>query len=146
MPGKFIAQDPVFTPLDAEFLASLGFITLKDPEGFLAITPTTLVFSIAGYLNMDWVISQGAWPAALICGDVEAFMESVEESRRREKRGVKILCPTKREQEEILGMLGGCEVVGLVWEGESLEGWEGIGRQRVYWRRKGGEELNNASL
>ncbi|KFY82303.1 hypothetical protein V500_10641 [Pseudogymnoascus sp. VKM F-4518 (FW-2643)] len=48
MAGKFIAQDPVFTHLDTEFLASLGFITLPDPGGFLAITPTTLVFSIAG--------------------------------------------------------------------------------------------------
>lgn len=138
-PGKFIAQDPLFTPLDAEFLTSLGFLVLPDPEGFLAITPTTLVFSIAGYLAMDWVISQGPWPAALICGDVEAFMRSVEESKRTEKRGIKIVCPTKVEQGEILGMLGGCEVVSLVGEG-GVEGWEGIERQRVYWRRKGGEK------
>lgn len=89
---------------------------------------------------MDWVMSRGPRPAALVCGDVEAFMEGVEEERRAEKRrGVRISCPTREERGEILGMLGGCEVVGLVGEGdgEGLEGWEGIGRQRIYWRWKG---------
>ncbi|OBT83764.1 hypothetical protein VE02_07190 [Pseudogymnoascus sp. 03VT05] len=142
MPGKFIAQDPVFTPLDAEFLASLGFLVKSDPEGFLSITPTTLVFSIAGYLEMDWVISQGPWPAALICSDVEAFINRLLEDRVRE--GIKLVVPTRRERGEILGMLGGCDVVGLVGDDYDddggLEGWEGVGRQRVYWRRKGGEE------
>ncbi|KFY37727.1 hypothetical protein V495_06986, partial [Pseudogymnoascus sp. VKM F-4514 (FW-929)] len=79
--GKFIAQDPVFTPLDAQFLASLGFVVVDDPEGFLAITPTTLVYSIAGYLDMDWVISQRPWPAALICGDTEAFIGRLVEAK-----------------------------------------------------------------
>ncbi|OBT79387.1 hypothetical protein VF21_01992 [Pseudogymnoascus sp. 05NY08] len=140
-PGKFIAQDPIFTPLDAEFLSSLGFAVKSDPEGFLAITENTLVYSIAGYLEMDWVISQGPWPAALICSDVEAFINRLVEDRVRE--GIKLVVPTRRERGEILGMLGGCDVVGLVGDDDDgddggLEGWEGIGRQRVYWRTKGG--------
>lgn len=144
MPGKFVAQDPIFTPLDAEFLSSLGFTVLSDPEGFLAITENTLVYSIAGYLEMEWVISQGPWTAALIWGDTEEFMNSLLEEKVRE--GIKLVVPTERERGEILGMLGGCDVVGLLGEEEEgleglegLEGWEGIGRQRVYWRRKGGE-------
>ncbi|OBT47983.1 hypothetical protein VE00_01682 [Pseudogymnoascus sp. WSF 3629] len=137
-PGKFVAQDPIFTPLDAEFLSSLGFTVLSDPEGFLEITENTLVYSIAGYLEMEWVISQGPWPAALIWGDTEEFMNSLLEEKVRE--GIKLVVPTERERGEILGMLGGCDVVGLVGE-EGLEGWDGIGRQRVYWRRKRGREV-----
>jgi hypothetical protein len=111
---------------------------LSDPEGFLAITENTLVYSIAGYLEMEWVISQGPWPAALIWGDTEEFMNSLLEEKVRE--GIKLVVPTERERGEILGMLGGCDVVGLVGE-EGLEGWDGIGRQRVYWRRKRGREV-----
>lgn len=105
MPGNFVAQEPAFTPLDAEFLTSLGFIVKADPEGFLAITTSTLVFSIGGYLDMDWVISRGPWPAALICGDVEEFMRGNEEYARTAEEFV--VCLTKTEQEEIAEMLGG---------------------------------------
>ncbi|OBT93320.1 hypothetical protein VE01_08419 [Pseudogymnoascus verrucosus] len=137
-PGKFVAQDPIFTPLDAEFLSSLGFVVKSDPDGFLAITENTLVFSIAGYLEMEWVISRGPWPAAMVWGDTEAFMNRLLEEKVREGR--RLVVPTRRERGEIMGMLGGCDVVELVGEGEdALEAWDGIGRQRVYWRRREGE-------
>lgn len=134
MPGKFVAQDPSFTPLDAEFLATLGFTVVSDPEGFLAITTNTLVYSIAGYLDMDWVISYGPWPAALVCGDTEAFMRRVEEDAKTSNQN--LVYPTKKEQGEILAMLSGCEIRSLVGEGENVEGWDSIDRQRIYWRRK----------
>lgn len=136
MPGKFVAQDPAFTPLDAEFLASLGFIVMDDPGGFLAITNSTLVFSIGGYLDTYWVISQGPLPAALICGDIEEFMKRVEESARTSSENV--ACPTKAEQEEILQMLSGCDISSLVPNGDSLAGWDwdSISHQRCYWRKK----------
>lgn len=122
-------------PLDASFLASLGFTVVNDPEGFLAIANNTLVYSIAGYLDMDWVISQGPWPAALICGDTAEFMRRVEEDA---KTTPTLVYPTKKEQEEILAMLAGCDVESLVREGENVPGWDSIDRQRIYWRRKGG--------
>ncbi|KFY32321.1 hypothetical protein V494_07874, partial [Pseudogymnoascus sp. VKM F-4513 (FW-928)] len=146
-PGKFTAQDPAFTPLDATFLSTLGITVKADPEGFLAITENTLVYSIAGYLDMDWVISQGPWPAAMVCGDVEGFIRGNEESAREARRAMargegktRISCPTRREVEEILEMLGGCDLVDLVGkEGSALAGWDAIGHQKVYWRRKVGE-------
>ena len=134
MPGKFVAQDPAFTPLDAEFLTSLGFIVMDDPGGFLAITNSTLVFSIGGYLDMYWVISQEPLPAALICDDIEEFMRRVEESARTSSENVS--CPTKAEQEEILQMLSDCDISSLVPNGDSLAGWDRISHQRCYWRKK----------
>ncbi|KFY21425.1 hypothetical protein V491_02992, partial [Pseudogymnoascus sp. VKM F-3775] len=82
MSQKPVAQDPSFTPLDAEFLSSLGFAVVDDPEGFLAITENTLVYSIGGYLDMEWVISQGPWPGALICADTEAFIKRLLEDKK----------------------------------------------------------------
>ena len=64
-------QGPAFTPLNIEFLISLGFIVMDDLERFLAISNNILVFSIVRYLDMDWVISKGPWPAAFIYGDIE---------------------------------------------------------------------------
>jgi len=133
MPSKFVMQDPAFTPLDAEFLTSLGFKVMDDPEGFLAITKNTLVFSIAGYLDMDWVISQGPWPAAFICGDIEEFMKRVEESARTLSP---CLCLTSKEKQDILQMLSGCDMSTLVPKGDSLQAWDVIRSQRFYWRRK----------
>ncbi|KAL5354176.1 hypothetical protein ACLOAV_000261 [Pseudogymnoascus australis] len=139
-PGHYTAQDPLFSPLDAEFLASLGFVVRNDPEGFLAITDRTLVYSISGYLYMDWVISRGPWPAALVCGDVEAFIDSqveakrVEEAKERRER-VNLVIPTERERGRFWRCWG-CDVTSLVSEDERLAGWEGIEWQTIYWRRK----------
>ncbi|OBT67402.1 hypothetical protein VE03_03132 [Pseudogymnoascus sp. 23342-1-I1] len=132
-PNTFTAQDPLFTPLDATFLSTLGFTAVPDPSGFLAITPTTLVYCIAGYLDMDWVISRGPWPAALVCGDIAVFIDRIVEEKKTEGR--RLVCPTEGERGEILGMVGGCDVSDLVGEGE-VEAWDTVGRQRVYWRRK----------
>lgn len=107
---------------------------MDDPEGFLAITNNTLVFSIGGYLDMDWVISQGPWPAAFICGDIEEFVGGVEESARTSFENVS--CPTKAEQEEILQMLSGCDISSLVPNGDSTAGWDSISHQSFYWRKK----------
>jgi hypothetical protein len=69
---------------------------MDDLGGFLAITNSTLVFSIGGYLDMYWVISQGPLPAALICGDIEEFMKRVEESARTSSENV--ACPKLRRR------------------------------------------------
>ncbi|KFY89230.1 hypothetical protein V500_05851, partial [Pseudogymnoascus sp. VKM F-4518 (FW-2643)] len=128
------ASDAAAPVTDAEFLTSLGFIVMDDPEGFLAITNNTLVFSVAGYLDMDWVICQGPWTAALICGDIEDFMKKVEESARNSSQNM--VCPTKGEQEEIFQMLSGCDISSLVPNGDSLPGWDSISHQGFYWRKK----------
>lgn len=65
-----IAQDPAFSPLDKEFLHSIGFEVLQSPEGFDAINTNSLVYAIHCYpIVYDHVGKKGP-PAVLIGNDL----------------------------------------------------------------------------
>lgn len=68
-----ILQDPQFTDLDKEFLASLGYAVADDPEAFKLITEDTLVYAIHCYANVYKAVSEGPRPASLIGTDVGNF-------------------------------------------------------------------------
>ncbi|ELR01792.1 hypothetical protein GMDG_00892 [Pseudogymnoascus destructans 20631-21] len=65
-----IAQDPAFSPVDKEFLQSLGFEVLESPEGFDLVNTGSLVYAIHCYpIVYDQVGKKGP-PAVLIGNDL----------------------------------------------------------------------------
>jgi hypothetical protein len=66
-------QDPQFIDLDKEFLASLGYKVVDDPDAFKHITEATLVYAIHCYADVYKAVSEGPRPAVLIGTDVENF-------------------------------------------------------------------------
>ncbi|KFZ12901.1 hypothetical protein V502_06876 [Pseudogymnoascus sp. VKM F-4520 (FW-2644)] len=70
-----IAQDPAFSPLDNEFLQSLGFEVLQSPEGFDLINENSLVYAIHCYpIVYDQVGKKGP-PAVLIGNDLTRLID-----------------------------------------------------------------------
>ena len=79
-----MAQDPVYTDLDKDFLSSIGVEAVDHPEAFLNGDETTLVYGLSGYTFFYNLISRRPWPAALITDGLEwAF-----EGRLQHVRGV----------------------------------------------------------
>ncbi|KAL8758537.1 MAG: hypothetical protein Q9184_003890 [Pyrenodesmia sp. 2 TL-2023] len=64
-------QDPMLIELDVEFLATLGIEAINDPEGFIAVDETTLVYATRAYDFIYRKLSQATWPAALICDSLQ---------------------------------------------------------------------------
>jgi hypothetical protein len=68
-----VFQDPQFTDLDKEFLTSLGYTVVDDPEAFSKITEHSLVYAIHCYADVYKSVSKGPRPAAMVGTDVENF-------------------------------------------------------------------------
>jgi hypothetical protein len=70
---KIILQEPQFTTLDNEFLTTLGYDVVDDPEAFGKITESSLVYAIHCYAQVYKAVSEGKRPALLIGTDVDNF-------------------------------------------------------------------------
>ena len=70
---KATLQDPQFTKLDDEFLTSLGYTVVQDPQAFKATGEKTLVYAVHCYADIYKKISEGPRPAMLVGTDVENF-------------------------------------------------------------------------
>jgi len=68
-----VFQDPQFTPLNVEFLSSLGCTAVADPAAFSKITPQTLVYAIHYYADDYKSVAKGERPAMVVGSDVENF-------------------------------------------------------------------------
>ncbi len=66
-------QDPQYTAVDKEFLASLGYKVLEDPQAFLEIGEGSLVYAIHCYGAVYKSVSERSRPAVLIGTDVGNF-------------------------------------------------------------------------
>ncbi|KAH8821914.1 hypothetical protein F5884DRAFT_106048 [Xylogone sp. PMI_703] len=66
-------QDPQFTPLDKEFLVSLGYTVVEDPIAFSHVDEHTLVYAIHCYADVYAALSKGPRPTILIGTDVNNF-------------------------------------------------------------------------
>ncbi|KFY23277.1 hypothetical protein V493_05964 [Pseudogymnoascus sp. VKM F-4281 (FW-2241)] len=69
-----IAQDPAFSPLDKEFLQSLGCEVLESPEGFDLINGDSLVYAIHCYPIVYDEVGKKGPPAVLIGNDLERLI------------------------------------------------------------------------
>jgi hypothetical protein len=70
---KVILQDPQYTALDKEFLISLGYVVLEDPDAFKEIGEESLVYAIHCYAKVYKEVSNGRRPKVLIGTDVGNF-------------------------------------------------------------------------
>ncbi|KAL2074074.1 hypothetical protein VTL71DRAFT_7852 [Oculimacula yallundae] len=70
---QVIFQDPQFTVLDKEFLASLGYKVVKDPEAFAEVGEGSLVYAIHCYADVYKSVAERPRPAVLIGTDVGNF-------------------------------------------------------------------------
>lgn len=68
-----IFQDPQFTDLDRQFLTSLGYTVVHDPEAIGKITVNTLVYAIHCYADVYMAVSEGPHPSVMVITDVENF-------------------------------------------------------------------------
>lgn len=64
-------QDPVYNDIDKEILGGIGITTLNDPQGFLAITSRTLVFSVSPNVPVKQITCDVQWPSAMLWNTVE---------------------------------------------------------------------------
>ncbi|KFY38132.1 hypothetical protein V494_04494 [Pseudogymnoascus sp. VKM F-4513 (FW-928)] len=71
-----VAQDPAFSPLDKEFLQSLGFQVLETPEGYDLINTNSLVYAIHCYPFVYDEVGKKGPPAVLIGNDLTRFTGS----------------------------------------------------------------------
>ncbi|KFY38297.1 hypothetical protein V495_06655 [Pseudogymnoascus sp. VKM F-4514 (FW-929)] len=78
-----IAQDPAFSPLDTEFLQTLGIEVLESPAGFEVIDEYSLVYAIHCYpIVYDHVGKKGP-PAVLIGNDLARLTDGPIDFRER---------------------------------------------------------------
>jgi len=68
-----VLQDPQFTALDKEFLTSLGYEVLSDPDAFARIMEGTLVYAIHCYADVYRTVNEGVKPRVLVGTDVQNF-------------------------------------------------------------------------
>lgn len=66
-------QDPQFTDLDVEFLASLGYAVVEDPKAIGKIGNGSLVYAIHCYADVYLAVSEGPRPAMMVVTDVGNF-------------------------------------------------------------------------
>jgi hypothetical protein len=65
-----VQQDPAFTPLDKEFLGSMGQSVHDNPKGYDFIGPDTLVYAIHCYPSIYNSVGDRAIPAIFIGNDL----------------------------------------------------------------------------
>ncbi|KAF1983505.1 hypothetical protein K402DRAFT_382610 [Aulographum hederae CBS 113979] len=80
IPVPCFSQDPAYSDLDKEFLASRGITVLEDPKGFLEVDENTLVIALAPAAPVRQVIADLQWPGAMIARVVEEGSEMVLET------------------------------------------------------------------
>lgn len=68
-----IFQDPQYTDLDAEFLASLGYTVVQDPEAISKIHESSLVYAIHCYADVYMAVSKALRPSIMVGTDVKNF-------------------------------------------------------------------------
>jgi hypothetical protein len=71
--SKVVLQDPQYTALDKEFLLSLGYGVVDDPDAFKEIGERSLVYAIHCYAKVYKAVSDGKRPKVLIGTDVANF-------------------------------------------------------------------------
>jgi len=111
-----IFQDPQFTDTDKEFLTSLGYTVVDDPQAFDSITESALVYAIHCYAPVYKSISERPRPAVLIGTDVDNFG----------KFNLSIEGTITQELED---MVSGCEV----WEFPQTR--HDFSDTKIYWRK-----------
>ncbi|KAL8921971.1 MAG: hypothetical protein Q9208_005425 [Pyrenodesmia sp. 3 TL-2023] len=113
-------QDPMLTELDVEFLNTLGIEAVNDPEAFLAVDETTLVYAPCAYDFVYRKLSQSTWPAALICDSLQATIAAT--VRNRVDFGQ--------------DMFGAYEQAPFPDFLDDMDGWlQPFGTMAVYWRK-----------
>ncbi|GKT41822.1 uncharacterized protein ColSpa_02003 [Colletotrichum spaethianum] len=60
------SQDPAYTQATIEFLQSRNIMVLHDPQGFVEVDETTLVFSVAPSVPVKQIVTELARPAIII--------------------------------------------------------------------------------
>ena len=71
--AETIFQDPQFTDLDTQFLNSLGYAVVEDPEAISKINIDSLVYAIHCYADVYQAVSGGPRPSVMIITDVANF-------------------------------------------------------------------------
>jgi len=64
-----VIQDPIYSNRDKEFLRSLDFEPVNDPDAYGRIDANTLVFNTTRMSHTYWFMSKGLRPAAIIGQD-----------------------------------------------------------------------------
>ncbi|CZT12426.1 uncharacterized protein RAG0_16243 [Rhynchosporium agropyri] len=70
---QVVFQDPQFTVLDKEFLVSLGYTVVKDPQAFAEVGEGSLVYAIHCYADVYKAVAERPKPAVLIGTDIGNF-------------------------------------------------------------------------
>ncbi|OHW92897.1 hypothetical protein CSPAE12_08521 [Colletotrichum incanum] len=60
------SQDPAYTQATIEFLKSRNIMVLHDPQGFIDVDESTLVFSVAPSVPVKQIVTELARPAIII--------------------------------------------------------------------------------
>lgn len=68
---KCYIQDPAYTDVDRSVFSEAGFIILEDPQAFLEVDDSTVVFSCAPNVLVRQLIAELARPAIMILNRVE---------------------------------------------------------------------------
>ena len=76
-------QDPWFSKFDVQFLASLDFEIVNDPDAFSTIDAGSLVMHIGSMPYISRWMCDGTWPAAMFCSDwSESYVQHEEDYPR----------------------------------------------------------------
>lgn len=70
---QVIAQDPLYSDVDKQFLQAAGIMTVEDPHGWLAVDSETLVFTQAPCVPVRQIIADISTPAAMVWRKLEPF-------------------------------------------------------------------------
>jgi len=80
---RVLAQDPLYSELDGEFLAGLGFEVVDDPQGFLELDDNSFVVSVACNVPQKQIVADLARPVAMLWDEVKG---EEDDEKRWEKR------------------------------------------------------------
>ncbi|KAH7395941.1 hypothetical protein BKA64DRAFT_73404 [Cadophora sp. MPI-SDFR-AT-0126] len=70
---QIVFQDPQFTRMDKEFLTTLGYKIVEDPDAFAEVGEGSLVYAIHCYAQVYKSVAERPRPAVLIGTDVGNF-------------------------------------------------------------------------
>lgn len=77
-------QDPAYSDADKEFLEKRGLVVLRDPQAFLEVDETTLVFTASPNVPVRQVVADLARPAALLWETTPPTLEGEIENFRKD--------------------------------------------------------------
>jgi hypothetical protein len=72
-PVQCYVQDPAYDDIQIEFLQSLNIKVVDDPQGFLEINDSTLLFSVSPNVPVKQIVADIGWPTAMLWDTVEAI-------------------------------------------------------------------------